>query len=174
MRGQSVNALSSILKLVSRKKIYSLQRLVKASVRSSSILIFATYVQEDGINRLKKDFHDETKPQYAAVHIYFTSHLSNELVFSLKQVSLRLLLSLSVSPCANSTLSFCLSLSEPGTSTNIMQTCSFLTEARPVCVHSHLAEKAACVRTFICTQDGDRVIFRAEKELCALAAHFAS
>jgi hypothetical protein len=41
---------------------------------------------EGAVQRLKQDFADPAHPMYAAAHVYFTSHLPNDLSYALRQV----------------------------------------------------------------------------------------
>ena len=43
---------------------------------------------ESSIAKIKEDFADQEKSMYAGAHVYVTSHLPNDLVYSLKQVLL--------------------------------------------------------------------------------------
>jgi hypothetical protein len=40
------------------------------------------------VRRLCKDFADDNDPKYESAHIYFTSHLPDELLFSIRNVRL--------------------------------------------------------------------------------------
>jgi len=42
--------------------------------------------QADSVKRIRNDFAQEGKPLYAAAHIYFTSHVEDEVLFIIKTV----------------------------------------------------------------------------------------
>mmetsp|Transcript_85736 Transcript_85736/g.125463 ORF Transcript_85736/g.125463 Transcript_85736/m.125463 type:complete len:642 (+) Transcript_85736:75-2000(+) len=50
--------------------------------------IYLIAPSEASISKIKEDFQDADKCMYAAAHIYLTSHLPNDLIYSLKQCEL--------------------------------------------------------------------------------------